>query len=33
MMVVGVGAANPEAAQEIFGQIVSVIKVDNTDRT
>ncbi|MBC5722630.1 hypothetical protein H8S11_07375 [Flintibacter sp. NSJ-23] len=28
MMVVGVGAANPEAAQEIFGQIVSVIKVD-----
>ena len=23
MMVVGVGAANPEAAQEIFGQIVS----------
>lgn len=28
MMVVGVGAANPEASPEIFGQIVSVIKVD-----
>lgn len=28
MMIVGVGAANPEAAQEIFGRIVSVIKVD-----